>query len=95
MTAATATASSSPQQMGGDASDMTKALATELVDFILGAPKRDHEQQQSTGTVVSDQEAKQQLINDVAAKIKAVTQPKPPAEAKPGSGTGSGEGRRS
>jgi hypothetical protein len=73
---AVATATSHVQQAGGPASDMTQALAQEIVDYVLGAVKRDHEQAQSTGQVVSDQEAKQNLIAEVQTMIKNVLQPK-------------------
>lgn len=60
----------------GPASDPANAMAQQLVDHIQGAEKRNKEQTAATGVMVTDQEAKENLVAEVAAMIKGVT-PKP------------------
>jgi hypothetical protein len=71
-----------PQQMGGAASSVAMSLATELVDHILGAEKRNREQEKATGLIMDDQQSKQALVDEVAAKITAVIPNPREAKAK-------------
>ena len=81
-------------ETGGPASAPTQALAQQLVDHIQGAEKRNKENAAATGVMLTDQQAKEALVAEVAAMIKAVV-PNPQSAPHKGhkeADTGEGEG---
>ena len=75
-----------PQQMGGHASDLVNALATEIIDYIAAAPKRVRDNEMRTGLLIRESDAREALIEEVAAKIRALNFPGTrPGYREPGS----------
>jgi len=79
-------------EAGGPASAPTQALAQQLVDHIQGAEKRNKEQTAATGVMLTDQQAKEALVAEVASMIKAVV-PSPREAPHKGGKESEGEGK--
>jgi hypothetical protein len=62
-------------RVSGVAAGVVRALATELVDHILGFEKRALEQAQAGGEIVNPIVLKNELVDEVALKIMAIMPP--------------------
>lgn len=59
------------QVLGGVASDIIRALAQEMIDYIQGESARAEDIMQSSGQVLSSNQRKGMLLDEVTNKVKA------------------------